>query len=118
MVEILGVLAIIGVLSVGGIAGYRSAANSIKLNQVRNIIDYIMLSYFTEIQKPVGKSIYDSTDAETRINSFCEFYAGSGFCGTIDDCPAKKFVSSKAHGGQCYLTTHVSIQQKLCCTTM
>ena len=33
MVEILGVLAIVGVLSVGGIAGYSTAMNKYKMNK-------------------------------------------------------------------------------------
>ena len=49
MVEMLGVLAIIGVLSVGGIAGYSKAMNKYKLNkfvdQMSNIISGIMASF-------------------------------------------------------------------------
>ncbi len=49
MVEMLGVLAIIGVLSVGGIAGYSKAMNKYKLNkfvdQLSNIISGIITSY-------------------------------------------------------------------------
>lgn len=39
MVEMLGVLAIIGVLSVGGIAGYKTAMDMYKKNQLREIIN-------------------------------------------------------------------------------
>ena len=49
MVEMLGVLAIIGVLSVGGIAGYSKAMNKYKLNkfvdQLSNIISGIITFY-------------------------------------------------------------------------
>ncbi|MDY4884724.1 MAG: prepilin-type N-terminal cleavage/methylation domain-containing protein [Alphaproteobacteria bacterium] len=45
MVEMLGVLAIIGVLSVGAIAGYSKAMNKYKLNkqteQISSILDYV-----------------------------------------------------------------------------
>lgn len=50
MVEMLGVLAIVGVLSVGGIAGYSKAMNKYKLNkfvdQMSNIISGIMASFW------------------------------------------------------------------------
>ena len=41
MVEMLGVLAIIGVLSVGGIAGYTMAMNKYKANEVLNVISML-----------------------------------------------------------------------------
>ena len=45
MVEMLGVLAIIGVLSVGAIAGYSKAMTKYKLNkqaeQIGSILDYV-----------------------------------------------------------------------------
>ncbi|MBQ8870484.1 MAG: hypothetical protein IJ019_03815, partial [Alphaproteobacteria bacterium] len=48
MVEMLGVLAIIGVLSVGGIAGYSKAMFKYKLNkqteQIGSILDYIIIN--------------------------------------------------------------------------
>ena len=52
MVEMLGVLAIIGVLSVGGIAGYSKAMNKYKINktadQVSMLISNIKTSYSTQ----------------------------------------------------------------------
>ena len=48
MVEMLGVLAIIGVLSVGGIAGYTMAMNKYKANEVLNSIS--MLSTIAHAQ--------------------------------------------------------------------
>ena len=41
MVEMLGVLAIIGVLSVGGIAGYTMAMNKYKANEILNAISML-----------------------------------------------------------------------------
>lgn len=41
MVEMLGVLAIIGVLSVGGIAGYRYAMDRITLNKMLRFPNYL-----------------------------------------------------------------------------
>ena len=49
MVEMLGVLAIIGVLSVGAISGYSKAMMKYKLNkqteQLGSILDYVTLHY-------------------------------------------------------------------------
>ena len=42
MVEILGVLAIIGVLSVGGIAGYSKAMNKFKINKTSDQISMLI----------------------------------------------------------------------------
>ena len=43
MVEMLGVLAIIGVLSVGGIAGYRIAMEKYKINEVINAMNMVVI---------------------------------------------------------------------------
>lgn len=43
MVEMLGVLAIIGVLSIGGIAGYRIAMEKYKINEVINAMNIVVI---------------------------------------------------------------------------
>ena len=43
MVEMLGVLAIIGVLSVGGIAGYQIAMEKYKINEVINAMNMVVI---------------------------------------------------------------------------
>jgi len=45
MVEILGVLAIIGVLSVGGIAGYSKAMSAYKINKAKSQVAAIIRAY-------------------------------------------------------------------------
>lgn len=47
MVEMLGVLAIIGVLSVGGIAGYSKAMNKFKLNKVNDQMSMLVANLRT-----------------------------------------------------------------------
>ena len=42
MIEMLGVLAIIGALSVGGIAGYTKAMRKSKINNIRNQVTHIV----------------------------------------------------------------------------
>lgn len=48
MVEMLGVLAIIGVLSVGGVAGYRYAMEQIGINEALTIVEKFWLGYLQE----------------------------------------------------------------------
>ena len=85
MVEMLGVLAIIGVLSVGGIAGYSKAMNKFKINktadQVSMLISNIKKSYSTQGNyvgldntqaKKYGiipNDMYKSTDASDKITN-------------------------------------------------
>ena len=58
MIEMLGVLAIIGVLSVGGIAGYSKAMEKFKINKTINEYSYLiygMLEHIDDIKKnPIG----------------------------------------------------------------
>lgn len=42
MIEMLGVLAIVGVLSVGGIAGYSKAMEQWKINKILNEYSYLI----------------------------------------------------------------------------
>jgi len=44
MIEMLGVLAIIGVLSVGGLAGYSKAMNKAKLNDIMAYVDLVKMA--------------------------------------------------------------------------
>ncbi len=65
MVEMLGVLAIIGVLSVGGIAGYSLSMRRHRANQ---IVDYISKFALTEYAKCQVESEYSMVDC--RMNSY------------------------------------------------
>ena len=58
MIEMLGVLAIIGILSVGGIAGYSKAMSKFKLNQT--VKDYIY----------VTQNILEQSDGLTKSTTF------------------------------------------------
>ena len=49
MIEMLGVLAIIGVLSVGGIAGYSKAMEKIKINKTLSTYNTLMFGFFQHI---------------------------------------------------------------------
>ena len=65
MVEMLGVLAIIGVLSVGGIAGYSKAMNKYKINKTTDQVSMLVANIRT-IYSTQGN--YKGLDEEAAIN--------------------------------------------------
>ena len=76
MVEMLGVLAIIGVLSVGGIAGYTTAMNKHRANKLLQQASFRAVVVSTQIQKGIDNpSLLEFTD-----NTF----AGATFTGLAD----------------------------------
>ena len=59
MIEMLGVLAIVGVLSVGGIAGYSKAMEKFKVNRAIEEYSYLihgLIEYHNDIVKMENKS--------------------------------------------------------------
>jgi len=58
MVEMLGVLAIVGVLSVGGIAGYTRAMNNWKANEVIDAANRVLVMAETDISVDDGTVAY------------------------------------------------------------
>lgn len=72
MIEMLGVLAIIGVLSVGGIAGYSKAMEKFKLNKTINEYSYLiygLLEHIDDLKSvPVGMGQFNFTDFARAIN--------------------------------------------------
>ena len=62
MIEMLGVLAIIGVLSVGGIAGYSKAMEKIHVNKIVNMISDISATIRTAY---ISQKTYDGFDGGT-----------------------------------------------------
>ena len=71
MIEMLGVLAIIGVLSVGGIAGYSKAMMKFKINktfeQISHTITHVQTLYASQHQKD-GNKYYQSADGDGDYN--------------------------------------------------
>lgn len=103
MVEMLGVLAVIGVLSVGGLSAYKFAMKQHQTNLTLSVIDRFVLSYETERHKPEGESVYDESwtglyKTNPLVEYFCDTYLGSGFCGTVTDRAGKKFVIGNREG--------------------
>ena len=68
MVEMLGVLAIIGVLSVGGIAGYTTAMNKHRANQILNGASVRAIVVSTQIQRgSAAPTLGEFTDADNAV---------------------------------------------------
>ena len=65
MVEMLGVLAIIGVLSVGGIAGYSKAMTKFKINKTMDQVSMLVANIRTLYS---GQRNYSGLDNATAIN--------------------------------------------------
>lgn len=66
MIEMLGVLAIIGVLSVGGIVGYSKAMQKNRLNNTRNQISHIIANVK---QYYINQGTYDGLTTETAVDA-------------------------------------------------
>ena len=70
MVEMLGVLAIIGVLSIGGIAGYSRAMEKHKLSKTKDVIINTLTRYADLTSKKVGDlEIRGANSQELAINA-------------------------------------------------
>ena len=72
MIEMLGVLAIIGVLTVGGIAGYSKAMEKFKMNQLieeyRNVV-FTLLEYQKDIRESVDMTGAKTIDLLDKLNA-------------------------------------------------
>ena len=68
MVEMLGVLAIIGVLSIGGIAGYRMAMNRYQANQIANEINLMRTDAKMKVARGVELLLGSPYDDEKHLN--------------------------------------------------
>ena len=72
MIEMLGVLAIIGVLSVGGIAGYSKAMNKFKTNKVADNVSMLVANIKTLYAQ---QNTYKDLENKTAIsNLYDELY--------------------------------------------
>jgi len=80
MVEMLGVLAVIGVLSVGGITGYKYAMDIIYKNKALEIVQHFILSVKIENEKDI--SLYDTTETlPTQSNKETTLYFYENYLG-------------------------------------
>ena len=65
MVEMLGVLAIVGVLSIGGLAGYTTAMNKYRATEIMNSISLTLVDAETQGQPVSYKNAYAGGDDGT-----------------------------------------------------
>ena len=77
MVEMLGVLAIIGVLSVGGIAGYSKAMNKYKINKTTDQVSMLVANIRTIFSSQGNYA--DLDNAKDKILTKKESIAGLSF---------------------------------------
>ena len=82
MIEMLGVLAIVGVLSVGGIAGYTKAMWQYKINKDIEIITQIVTNTQTLFASQSGECKYTGGSYECDAEGFCD-------CGNSSQFPTK-----------------------------
>ena len=113
MVEMLGVLAIIGILSVGGIAGYTTAINKHKANQILNGTSARAIVVSTQIQRgSASPTLGEFTDNEVggaKFGTKVQNTAGTGdwnkdtdkrFSLTLENVPAEVCTQMKAMKGE------------------
>ena len=80
MVEMLGVLAIIGVLSVGGIAGYSKAMNKYKINQMLDTVSQVIAKMVEVDGKNVKNGEINPSNSAKALGFDCEFDEAQSRC--------------------------------------
>lgn len=124
MIEMLGVLAIVGVLSVGGIAGYSKAMNKFKTNKVIDQVNmlstnirtlyssqrsYAGLNNTTAVDASlVPAEMYDPNGRPTGSNVW---EITNGFANAVSILPAKQ-----TRDGDSFVLTFYGIPQSSCVT--
>ena len=99
MVEMLGVLAIIGVLSVGGIYGYTIAMNKHKANEVAQYMSMLDVLAQSKDAGEGGIAVKDDLDAPSTVVDACVDRDGSnderkvivtaGICDSLEGIESK-----------------------------
>ncbi|MDO4162020.1 MAG: type 4 pilus major pilin [Pseudomonadota bacterium] len=102
MIEMLGVLAIIGVLSVGGIAGYSKAMNKFKTNKVADNVSMIVANIktlyaqqntYTDLSNKNAISmgvIPDELGTNAKTGTLTNAFNGPVFVGEVDTTSTSK----------------------------
>ena len=87
MIEMLGVLAVIGVLSVGGIAGYSKAMHKYRVNKTIDQITHLSQNIRTFFATLKGSGKYKGL----AVNSYC-FSGGLVVSASGTDCSGAQIV--------------------------
>ena len=101
MVEMLGVLAIIGVLSVGGIAGYKTAIKKHQSNELANALQLLDVQYGSA--KNAGKECTIKGDDYDNFNGVNFSYDANGF-------NVSYATGWSWHGGYCLDRAYLTIE--------
>ena len=130
MVEMLGVLAIIGVLSVGGIAGYSKAMNKYKINKTTDQVSMLVANIRTIFSSQgnyaglkngsairfgvVPNDMYESAEN----NTYADDYAiKNAFNGAVYIRAAKARTQDTTNGGQeAFTIEYGGMSQEACVT--
>jgi len=120
MIEMLGVLAIIGVLSVGGIAGYSKAMSKYRVNKTIDQVSHIAAN--TRILFSAQKDYSDlSDDVITKAKLFPDDVIKAGnknpFAGDVTLEAASRFDDKGAgdgNDGKAFVITYTGIPEEAC----
>ncbi len=99
MIEMLGVLAIVGVLSVGGIAGYSKAMNKFKTNKISDQVQMISTNIRTLFS---SQRTYEGLNNGMAVQAGLvpsEMYNAASVSGSLDS----SFKITNAFGGSVYI---------------
>ncbi len=102
MVEMLGVLAIIGVLSVGGIAGYNKAMSMYQTAKALQLLDMFNLSV-KEASDSDQATPYDQKNSHPNCfcwstQYFCDVYLGADTCSAFKTTDKTTYKVKSYHG--------------------
>ncbi|MBQ3695945.1 MAG: hypothetical protein II938_03135 [Alphaproteobacteria bacterium] len=96
MVEMLGVLAIIGVLSVGGIAGYTMAMRKYKANEAINVL--LTASIMCQSGQTIDANSLDRTGIITDVACNNSEAGEGGVQGTLDNSVSTSSIADSLDG--------------------
>ena len=117
MVEMLGVLAIIGVLSIGGIAGYTMSMRRHRINQILDTVNkYALIAYSSCQQAIVRGDLKDITQCHTMATVPYPTFEDAGFTksGEVADV---KFYRITSESGVDIVKMGIAYYDQILCKT-
>lgn len=99
MIEMLGVLAIIGVLSVGGIAGYTKAMEKYRINRTIEEVTHLSQNIRTFYSTARGANKYSSLAVSSHCFSGSVATSSSGVCSGALIVQKAKLLPDEMYGG-------------------
>ena len=114
MIEMLGVLAIVGVLSAGGIAGYSMAMQSYKASALMEKVNLI-----AQQARNIYNGDYTESTTDNTNGSIGGKLIAGGLISDVDNPFGGKLVTAPANGGEEFtITTSNNIPQEVCVKIM